>query len=226
MTIISILAALLLPVLSKAVTAARQVSCANRMKNFYLATGFYRDDYAFYPVSDVMGILISGWEPGRYNFGRQVKPYLQCTTTNYSASTSTNIFWCPASGYQPHVNSSDYIRQYGYNDAWSIVGNYWTTAYFGLILWGSKDDWPTNPGEYPPRCSIIQNHSKVILLGELKGASQMTFGQYRYTRACIFVHSQRTNFTFVDGHISCFPWVDIYGTSGQLPAKSDIRFTE
>jgi prepilin-type N-terminal cleavage/methylation domain-containing protein len=80
-TVISILSAMLLPVLKQAVQSARTVGCVNNLKGALVATQLYHDDYRlFFPVWN------GGWPNNPWYSPFILEPY-----------TDKNVFFCPAS---------------------------------------------------------------------------------------------------------------------------------
>jgi prepilin-type N-terminal cleavage/methylation domain-containing protein len=90
--IIGILAALLLPVLSRAKGNARRTMCLNNVSQINLATRLYADDHAdalFLPSG-------FGYYADWHSYKYSVKAYLSLTGTN---SSSDKIFACPADSF-------------------------------------------------------------------------------------------------------------------------------
>ena len=120
--IIAILAAMLLPALSKAREKARATSCVSNLKNMGLTMGMYADDNeGFTPrLSDQLG---------------DKKTWKQRLTENsYLASPGrgkVGIFDCPSTINQVPSNTIIESSQYGYgiwkirdyNDSWMFVGD-------------------------------------------------------------------------------------------------------
>ncbi len=89
-TIISILAGMMLPVLQKAVKSARRISCMNNLKQVSMGFGLYTDDFAVYPYpnrkeSDNL------WYQWRFHVSRYMRN--DPARTDYF---SMRTFWCPA----------------------------------------------------------------------------------------------------------------------------------
>ncbi len=107
-TIISILAAILLPVLQKAVGSARKSACANNLRNLYSATMLYANDYNGH-VMYIGDIATNNYIIGFY-------PYV---VGNSAADTSSEIFICPSSLNSPPGNLT--YTTYGLN---TLFGGY------------------------------------------------------------------------------------------------------
>ncbi len=73
-TIISILAGMLLPVLSRAVATARQMRCAGNCRQIGLALSQYVDDSRVYPPRYTTDMSIPGWN--QYAWTHTTNPYL------------------------------------------------------------------------------------------------------------------------------------------------------
>ena len=106
--IIAILAAMLLPALSKAREKALQTTCLSKLKNLHLATMMYHDDYQQFPLGWYSGV------GGTFNIWySQVNPYIAKTATTW---TGSDIFWCPADenkgqGYYSNITLSYAMNQ-------------------------------------------------------------------------------------------------------------------
>ena len=77
--IIAILAAMLLPALSKAREKARQISCTNNMKQIGVGFTQYADDHKTYPWPNDESRPLPGEKDGKYN-------NLWCLLTGFDAS--------------------------------------------------------------------------------------------------------------------------------------------
>ena len=109
--IIAILAAMLLPALSKAREKARQSVCMNNLKQIGLAMMMYAQDYDDrLPDNDTGPGTDPRFWPGR------IAPYLGSGGTDSELIAKGKwIFWCPSNRDYPPTGSSLYHRSYGMN---------------------------------------------------------------------------------------------------------------
>jgi len=184
--IIAILAAMLLPALSKARERARAATCMNNLKQLGLATFMYAGDYG-------------GWLPLSWN-ANENRAWNECLCGGSGLYgflipggyiKNLSILYCPS--YYPKKGKTDYggrsytygRRQYtwGYNEYWINIETLRTGPYK-----------IQNPSDYPFYVDSLYKQYKTQW--------------YRITGDAIRVHLRHSgvaNVWFIDGHVEGIP---------------------
>ena len=197
--IIAILAAMLLPALSKAREKAEAISCVNNLKQLAMAGIMYQGDNKQYvvpsrtPAAPVGDAAVSD---DKNYWPAKLYPYVNEDET----------FRCPAAPksltvYQYYRSSTDYARM-----SLDYAANYW--AYLQLNDPGYKAGLkatrvkkptealcvgpacPKNTGERPNNADMAANSSHI----------NMTSPETP-SRVDIFRHGEQANYHFLDGHV-------------------------
>jgi len=127
--IIAILAALLLPALARAREKARQITCANNLKQIYMAVRMYANDYdGFVLPRDVGGtrapILLLAYLGNRCDYwtcpsSNEARTYYSIYRTYIAAKNWTqlanNLYWGMNIGHVTPFNSN-YLKRFTYFD--------------------------------------------------------------------------------------------------------------
>ena len=150
--IIAILAAMLLPTLSKAKEAGRRIACLNNLKQLSLASHMYVDDnQGYYPPRNGF----DRWPDHFYNnYGKNVKVLL-CPTDNALPTSPATAGSSPSNNVADAAPRSYLIN--GWNDVYA--DRFGTTAWG--VLEGAMANLPTSIKE-----NAIIHVSDTILLGE------------------------------------------------------------
>ena len=214
--IIAILAAMLLPALSKARERAKMIKCVSQMKQIGAAFMMYGNDYDGFAPGDIR-------DPRFYY--HDLVPYAQVKTKSVSgtgwcsfpitlAFDSTSMFICPSivsaddsSAWASGTPTSNYGSSYAltlrrnarsgrcggaiYNTAYTVA--YATAGKHrihditsGSAILGEMNYW-----------MVTDNTINVTNLVNDRSDIQSTVNQYD-----LFRHGSQTNMTFVDGHVS------------------------
>lgn len=216
--IIAILAAMLLPALSKAKDKAKGVACLNNNKQIALVFSMYANDH-----QDFLPPLNTGTWPGvTTNWWFKILDQGKYLT---SSSTSNNVWRCPAvrdtdidSGVVTFFKSP--CEGYG-----PLEGNSLTT---GIIRYGINSDG-SNLGSR--KLTLIRQASQIWMIGDVgypkSGATTDQMPRAYYTEistkqpdlsrgfavapykqpACR--HNSRAVFSFCDGHVETWKWSDL-----------------
>ena len=196
--IIAILAAMLLPALSKAREKARQAVCMNNLKQIGLAIMMYTQDYEgwLFPCRNDQYPFSSRWgandtNPPNYPYG--VVAHLTRLTTEhltYLPDKTQKVYHCPSCGggmsYDPYsLNNFPWKASGAGNGSTNTSYNYFGYWSYGL---GSNA-----PKRIAPMVPSGEDPSKVVLL--------VDFSPQNYTPN----HKEGANHLFCDGHVEFVP---------------------
>lgn len=190
--IISILASMLLPALSKSREKARTISCASNMKQLGLAFTLYNNDWDDYYPMWTMGSADSSWN--------------KVMAFQLGYITSGEMVLCPSSSNwlrryvaamaDPQFNAIDY----GYN--YVYIGRTSYTTYMNPV--------PAFPHVPPAKLTSLRDSSATIVAGEVSSGLRDDQGHYILHTAYHSVdlgrvrasHNFSTNVLWADGHVS------------------------
>lgn len=197
--VIAILAALLLPALSKAKDTAKRILCAENLKQINLGISSYSDEYDGYmPVAywgndyNFRDLMVGGSPPG-YSDRRTPLRLWDCPSD--TTRTHNIDFWNYWTGASPPANIS-----YGYNHK---LGGY-----------GEADS------RVPSKINTFELYSQDVLICEM-GRDLYSYPNYfllwqawssdfERKRFVIYQpnHGNGCNFLFMDGHVTYHPSLD------------------
>jgi prepilin-type N-terminal cleavage/methylation domain-containing protein/prepilin-type processing-associated H-X9-DG protein len=204
-TIIAILAALLLPALSRAKAQANSTACKNRLRQMDLALQLYVGDYRHYPYA--------GYQlPDRQWFA-----WVDALAAYYPVNWTNQAYHCP--GYK------GVIVAHWQPDPWIFFGSY------GYNWWGTPVEGEgfldmrlgLGPPWFPPVTlaipdSAVQAPTEMLALGDSRASPAWPFAPYNsptpvgdYCLSCGLPpanpypyparHGKTYNFAFCDGHV-------------------------
>ena len=220
--IIAILAAMLLPALSKARERAREAVCMANLKQLGLACLMYANDWnENLPGWEYIIGTSSGYGP---NWKTDIVPYVynipgginySTYLTYLSSIQGKGVFSCPSNN--PHNAYTDYACNAG--DVW-FTGYYWSTG-AGYNVAASMG------GAAGMKLSRIKSTSQTFILADQCNACGDAFDvscfgkgagyqdpEYDLTQAAIRhggngSNTGMVNFAFCDGHVSAIPLMNI-----------------
>ncbi|MCW5554933.1 MAG: DUF1559 domain-containing protein [Verrucomicrobiae bacterium] len=180
--IIALLAAMLLPAMSRAKESARTTQCSNHLRQLGLAVRLYADDHADeFPRSQHSAFVHGGmpWE-------RTLAPLLGSTTTTWTNLLS-GVYHCPT-------------------DRRTTPWSYGLNVYYEL---GPDDDYVGKPQTWR-RMSQVPRPAATILFAENASSADHIMPHFWLSARdaadlAATRHKQRANYAFADGHAALHP---------------------
>ncbi len=214
--IIAVLAAMLLPALSRSKKEAQSTVCKNHLRQMQIALRLYVDDSGCYPYYDSGEYQLAKWED-------KMGPYYQLNWTN-------SAYHCP--GYTGAIiggpGHNYWLGSYSYN-AWG-VGEEGSATSFGLSAYAtSQPQWKDADIMAPSEMFAIMDTQE----GRAGGTSlsQFSYTGYDWTFCNLFSpevtvistvygsgvinfnttqHGKLFNVGFCDAHVSAIPIVNLF----------------
>jgi len=178
--IIAILAGMILPTLARGKDKGKTAACANNVRQLYLATLMYEEDYKVFPI---------GWYPslvGPRNWEYQLQPYVGKKTTTWAGGVyncpSGKGFWGDLTysmNYEINLNRAD-ICMRNIKDA------------VNTILFADTDGWDS--------CLYPDTNATGNVLYRHSGGGEFSAKTLRVAGA-LRTKMGRANSVFMDGHI-------------------------
>jgi prepilin-type N-terminal cleavage/methylation domain-containing protein/prepilin-type processing-associated H-X9-DG protein len=213
--IIAILAALLVPVLSRAKLKAQGVYCLNNLKQLQLAIIMYpSDNQERFPENPGAGTSLNSWVAGVMSWDNLTQPNLENTNTYFLmageigpyVSRNTGIFKCPADtvpgALGPRVRS---VSMNGFVGDVNNIANY---------ISGQTPGWQRflKIGDL----AVIGAVNTWVLLDECPDSINDSFFAVRmqpnatakWTDVPASTHNGAGGFSFADGHSEIKKWLD------------------
>lgn len=187
--IIAILAALLLPVLSHARSAARKSVCESNLHQINLAILMYVDDHA-----DKIH-AISNKEAIYFSYRNSIQPYL----AHNGSPTNDTLFTCPADNFDctlPVVQN-----MFLFQNVDGIGFHHLSQTYYSSYLFnGEADDGETRMAG--KAFASVRNPAQLILSSELSAAVALSAHEQKNR---LQLNNAKNVIGFVDGHIGYIP---------------------
>ncbi len=194
--IIAILAAMLLPALSKAREKSRAIACVNNLKQIGVQCALYASDN-----EDNI--------PIRFTYGKNVNHWAACLVYGLTGTTTLDkTYYCPSATPQTLNSTNSYGQRYSN----TLFGSAWETNQGSPILsktvpiTGSPSGSDvaacislikaTQPSSYPHVFDTIFLNSVAAPNG-----GQSAYCVYTGNRGIVFRHNGATSALFIDGHV-------------------------
>jgi prepilin-type N-terminal cleavage/methylation domain-containing protein/prepilin-type processing-associated H-X9-DG protein len=219
--IIAILAAMLLPALTRAKAKAQGAGCLNNTRQLMLSWLMYNTDNADTLVAN------PGWVDGAMdwlgttdntNFALLLDP-TKSLVAPYLKSVA--VFKCPADNYKSAANPGPRVRSYAMNGALAGKPTIQGTSPGGRQYYGGQNSTVgvakrmaqlSSPG--PARIfALLDEHADSINDGTFMLDPGWTPGQEHWRDLPASYHSGSGSFSFADGHSEIHKWVNPNGTT-------------
>jgi len=193
--IIAILAGLLLPALSRAKESARATQCLSQMRQLGLAVRLYAEDEEDeFPRSQH-----SAFTHGQLTWGRAIAPQLGSDKMTWT-NLLDGVYHCPS-------------------DRRTTPWSYGLNVYFEL---GPDDDYEGKPQTWRRYGSVPNPSDTVLFADNASGADHIMPNFWTAPQDAADVasrrHSQRANYTFVDGHSEARAFSTIFDPARNVDA--------
>jgi prepilin-type N-terminal cleavage/methylation domain-containing protein/prepilin-type processing-associated H-X9-DG protein len=207
--IIAILASMLLPALNQAREKAKQISCANNVKQIGSSFLFYVNDYDEHLPSPYWSYKATTTTQDWYYQDGIVNDYLGKGKTT---RTMLNLFVCPT---------------YSAAKMADLAGAGWLGTTYGENSIAINGWVPTNPSSWAytqrgRKLSRLNSPSRGCMIQENKGHGITEFGSTSSTsgHSPNFVHNKKSNAVLFDGHVETrqfreIPCYESYPSIGQ-----------
>jgi prepilin-type N-terminal cleavage/methylation domain-containing protein/prepilin-type processing-associated H-X9-DG protein len=224
--IIAILAALLLPALSRAKTEAVSTQCLSNKKQMQLSWAMYVNDFNDYlPINSdqsepytVGGVTMQDWCEGiedwttstvNTNYQYLINPKVS-SLGSYNAN-SYNIYWCPADSFlspQQHASHWEHrCRSIAMDAAVGAGTKYNGFSFSSTFWWAVKSANLIAPGPAMTWVFIDEHpdsiDDEILYIDPLE-----TSGTGTFTELPASLHNQACGVSFADGHAEMHKWVN------------------
>lgn len=217
--IIAILAAMLLPALSKAREKARQITCTNNMKQIGLGFSMYHPDYDdYYPPNTLDYFGGNNKNYWNWAYAMSLNGYVdvgnrgaiwKCPTAqgmlthDYTVGSRSDLAKEMASTSATAACAFTYIA-YGYSNYY--IGSKWN-CYPGISFNATNNAQLRHP---PVKLSEMKKTSSCLVMAEGKSQSQGNFIIYSNGRSILSPHNDGCNILWADGHVSHMPNPEVH----------------
>ena len=203
--VIAILAALLLPALSRAKDKAKSLACLNNMKQWGLGMHLYIDEnndmfpYEGNPSDIDKDKNLNAWYNTVPPLAKMASLMTLYASSNAPVPGSKSLFTCPTVRGNPIPTIADPFFMYGFNNRMD-----------------PNDDPPPAPEKRFRLSQVVKPVETVLFTENSENSFPSTSGRFTPAR-----HSMRANLTFVDGHAEAIRTNDYWRKSFEDSQPSD-----
>lgn len=213
-TIISILASLLLPVLSKVKDKTKALSCLNNQKQIIMSEAIYRSDYDGWTM---------GWQD-RDTTGGRTPSWVSWVQALFPYTNNASFWVCPSSPDQSTIENVKKVRLVSELNS----ALYWIqTIGINGIMFSTR----------PVRLTQVKFPAELIYSGDSVGCNILYFDpptvngwrpvvidQLYPNNANAFwsMHGKQINFTYIDGHADSRNYYDMLKIISTLEGRTRI----
>jgi prepilin-type N-terminal cleavage/methylation domain-containing protein len=193
-----ILAALLLPAMSKAKASARRTTCLNHLRQIALGVRMYADDMEeFGPAKLSDKKSLDGWTA----YKQLIKSYVG---QNSTSSPDDRLFACPSDIYHYDFNAASptayaYISKPVHQQPWSDYSSY---GFNGGNTRTNPETGAPFPGIAGRKLSSLRSPSRTILLAEMPAFYCFSWHEPQNPKLPHYFNDARNFAAFVDGHVT------------------------
>jgi prepilin-type processing-associated H-X9-DG protein/prepilin-type N-terminal cleavage/methylation domain-containing protein len=189
--VVAVLAALLLPALSRGKAKAQQTQCVSNEHQLGVALQTFLADYHSYPA----GVASTNSDPPGPIWANQ----LECGGFGISKPPAGYVFngvWRCPSARPPSDLVPRGIWSYGYNMFGAAKAGTWSTNELGLL---GNHRGHANPPDAVREAEVV-NPADMVAIGESSGFVFMRALLYDFPRRCLR-HGNKVSVLFCDGHV-------------------------
>jgi prepilin-type N-terminal cleavage/methylation domain-containing protein len=188
--IIAILAALLLPALSRCKRVAQRTACVNNTRQINLAVHMYVDDHG----DSIMAL--TNHDPVYFSYKGAIQPYL----ARNGVGTNDALFTCPADDFDCRLPAIQefFLFQNVQGKGFHSLKETYNSSY--IFNGTAPDEAETRAAG--KRFASVRDPWRMILVGEVSGAIALSMHDRRQPQQ---FNNAKSVMSFVDGHVSYIP---------------------
>jgi prepilin-type N-terminal cleavage/methylation domain-containing protein len=199
--VLAILAALLLPALSRAKAKAQRTACMSNLRQINAGVRMYSDDA--HDVAPSPGAATTNFPDLYSDYKRLMKSYVGL---NGPSSPQDKLFACPADRFYPnHIFTDDepttaYVQKSLHDEPYVDYSSYAFNGGDGRTeVFGTNGFTFTRPGLGNVRLSAVKHPSRTVLVAEVSAWEPWSWHE---PSSRLIFNDAKNVVSFVDGHVS------------------------